>query len=88
MPFAMPFMLISDGLLKWMIFVATTEHALPYSSTVVSAFPAWLAILIYIPLTAACYLMYICEAKTLNHVPIEIFEKRVNIFCFALSTVV
>jgi competence protein ComEC len=55
---AVPFMFVSDLLLKWMIVVAQTEHMLPYSSTVVSAIPVWVVLLVYIPLTAFAIKLY------------------------------
>lgn len=47
----LPLALVADMLLRWMMLVANTAEALPYSSTIVAAFPAWVAVAIYIPLT-------------------------------------
>jgi competence protein ComEC len=44
--------LAADLLLRWIIVVAEVATAIPYSSTIVAAFPAWVAALCYIPLTA------------------------------------
>jgi competence protein ComEC len=44
--------LVADLLLRWMILIAHIATAIPFSSTTVSAFPAWVAALCYIPLTA------------------------------------
>ncbi len=44
--------LLADTLLRMMMWVATTSAALPISSAVVPAFPAWVAWLVYLPLTA------------------------------------
>ncbi len=41
----------ADLLLRWMIFVAQTAIAIPFSSTTIAAFPAWVAAMCYIPLT-------------------------------------
>ncbi len=43
--------LISDLLLRWMILIAEMATAIPFSSTTIAAFPAWIAALCYIPLT-------------------------------------
>ncbi len=43
---------VSTVLLWWMISIATVTASLPFSSTIISIFPIWLAILTYIPLTA------------------------------------
>jgi competence protein ComEC len=55
---AFPFTFIADLLLRWMILVAQTAATLPYSSSVVAAFPAWLAVATYIPLTAGAIYLY------------------------------
>ncbi len=44
--------LAADLLLRWMIFIAYTAEAVPFSSTIVAQFPAWVAALCYTPLTA------------------------------------
>lgn len=41
----------ADLLLRWMILVAQTATAIPFSSTIIAAFPAWVAASCYIPLT-------------------------------------
>jgi hypothetical protein len=41
----------ADLLLRWMIGVAETATAIPFSSTIVAAFPAWVAATFYVPLT-------------------------------------
>jgi competence protein ComEC len=42
----------TDLLLQWILLVAHTTQALPFASATLVAFPLWLAIVIYIPLTA------------------------------------
>ena len=49
--FAFPFTVISDTLLLWIIFMANTAHALPFSSVIAPKFPIWVATLAYVPLT-------------------------------------
>lgn len=58
--------LLADVLLKWMIWVATIAAALPFASTAVPAFPAWLAVLVYLPLTAWAIALY---RKSASHIP-------------------
>lgn len=55
---AFPFTCIANILLEWMIFVAQTIHTLPFSAAVVTTFPAWVAIAVYIPLTAGALYVY------------------------------
>jgi len=43
--------IIADLLLRWMIVVAQVATAIPFSSTTIAAFPAWVAAIFYIPLT-------------------------------------
>lgn len=38
-------------LLQWIIFIAKIVESIPYSSSVVHAFPLWVALLCYVPLT-------------------------------------
>jgi competence protein ComEC len=45
-----PFAFVADALLTWMMLVADTVYSLPFSSTVVAAFPAWVALVAYAPL--------------------------------------
>ncbi len=59
----LPFGIVADLLLKWMMLVAGTAYALPFSSTVVAAFPAWIAIVAYIPLTWVAVRVYRMEEK-------------------------
>jgi len=50
--------LIISLLLQWILLVAHTVQALPFSAVSLTAFPLWLALLIYVPLTAvAVYLL-------------------------------
>jgi len=42
---------LAHVLLQWMLWVATTSAALPFSATVVAEFPLWVAAGLYIPLT-------------------------------------
>ena len=55
---AFPFTLTAHMLLSWMVYVAHTADALPWSSTVVAAFPAWVAALLYLPLTGFAGFLY------------------------------
>ncbi|TSC68361.1 MAG: competence protein ComEC, partial [Parcubacteria group bacterium Gr01-1014_56] len=48
---AFPFTVLSDLLLRWIIFIANTAHALPFSFATLPAFPVWVAVLCYVPLT-------------------------------------
>jgi competence protein ComEC len=49
--FGLPFAMLTDIILKWIIAVAEITNALPLSSATIPAFPFWVVILIYIPLT-------------------------------------
>jgi competence protein ComEC len=51
----------ADLLLQWLMLVAHVATAVPFSSTVVAAFPAWVAVLVYLPLTAFALF---CFSKT------------------------
>lgn len=42
---------LTQLLLRWIIFIAQAVEAIPYSATVVHAFPLWAALVCYIPLT-------------------------------------
>ena len=55
---ALPAALVTDLLLRFVMFVATAAHALPFSATVVATFPLWVAIVAYIPLTALALSLY------------------------------
>jgi competence protein ComEC len=48
----------ADLLLRWMIVVAEAATSMPYSSTIVAAFPAWVAALFYVPLTVVAILLH------------------------------
>ncbi|MDZ4226041.1 MAG: ComEC/Rec2 family competence protein [Patescibacteria group bacterium] len=48
---ALPLAVVTHLLLVWILWVVTTIAHLPLSSTTVAAFPAWVAALIYVPLT-------------------------------------
>lgn len=48
---ALPFMIVADTLLQWMILVAQTVHTLPLAATTIAAFPLWVVVLVYVPLT-------------------------------------
>jgi competence protein ComEC len=50
--------LLSDLVLRWMMFVANTAAGLPLSHVVVPAFGAWLLALVYVPLTFVAFLAY------------------------------
>lgn len=59
----LPFALLCELLLRWMMLVANTATSLPFSSTVVTAFPAWALVAIYIPLTAFATWKYLRNAS-------------------------
>ncbi|MDP4020849.1 MAG: ComEC/Rec2 family competence protein [Candidatus Adlerbacteria bacterium] len=48
---ALPLAVVTHLLLVWFIGVATVVAGLPFSSATVVAFPAWVAVLVYVPLT-------------------------------------
>jgi competence protein ComEC len=48
---ALPAAIITDALLRFMILVATSIQMLPFSASVVTTFPLWIAIVVYLPLT-------------------------------------
>ena len=49
---------VTGLLLKWILLVVKIVNAIPFASTTITAFPLWLAIVMYIPLTAlAIYLL-------------------------------
>ena len=55
---AFPLALIADLLLRWMLFVAQTAAAVPFGAGIVPAFPAWLAVAAYVPLTWLALSLY------------------------------
>lgn len=55
---ALPAMVVADLLLRFMMFVATTVQSLPFSSAVLAVFPLWVAVVVYIPLTALAFRLY------------------------------
>jgi competence protein ComEC len=61
---AYPFAIMDDLLLRWMMLVAMTADALPFSSVVAPAFPVWVAVAEYIPLTAFAIFVYIKSLVT------------------------
>ncbi len=46
------------ALLRYILFVAQTAASIPFGSTVLYAFPSWLAIAIYVPFTAIALRLY------------------------------
>jgi competence protein ComEC len=50
--------LLCDLFLKWMMLVATTTEALPFSTATIAQFPAWILIAAYIPFTLFSISMY------------------------------
>jgi competence protein ComEC len=58
-----PFAFIADLLLEWMMLVANAVYALPFSSVVVAAFPAWVALAAYAPLTWLAVKRYLRTAS-------------------------
>jgi competence protein ComEC len=63
---ALPFTMLAEVFLKWIMFVAQGAASLPFSSTVVPPFPLWLAVLVYIPLTTFAVRMYVAEQNKLS----------------------
>ncbi len=53
----------TDLLLQWILLVAHTTEALPFASATLVAFPLWLAVAIYIPLTILAITTYISATK-------------------------
>jgi len=49
----------ADLLLRWMIFVAQTATAIPFSSTIVAQFSPWIIAACYVPLTALAIHLYL-----------------------------
>ncbi|MEK7612708.1 MAG: ComEC/Rec2 family competence protein [Patescibacteria group bacterium] len=49
---------VTDTLLRYMIAVANTASSLPFSSVTIPAFPAWFALVVYVPLSWAALLLY------------------------------
>jgi len=43
--------IVTDFVLKWILLVARVTEALPFASKTVTAFPLWLTVVVYIPLT-------------------------------------
>ena len=58
--------LLSDLVLRWMILVAQTAASLPLSHATLPAFPAWLAVLVYVPLTFVALKIYLRTPTNLN----------------------
>jgi competence protein ComEC len=57
--------LLGSLLVKWMLLVATTAASLPLSSATVEAFPLWVALVAYIPLTGWAVYCYRRSGKKL-----------------------
>lgn len=55
---AFPFICIADVLLRWIISIATMVHTLPFSAVIAPAFPVWVAVLAYVPLTIFAVWIY------------------------------
>jgi competence protein ComEC len=53
--------LITDLLLRWVIAVAQASSALPFSAVLLPAFPLWIAVLVYVPLTVLALRLYKAE---------------------------
>ncbi|HVV14827.1 MAG TPA: ComEC/Rec2 family competence protein [Candidatus Paceibacterota bacterium] len=54
----LPLAFLADILLRWMMLVANTAASLPFSSATIAAFPAWVAVAVYIPLTGFAIWLY------------------------------
>jgi competence protein ComEC len=57
--------LLSDLVLRWMMFVATSAANLPLSHTVIPPFSGWLLVALYIPLTLVAVRTYLRSSATL-----------------------
>jgi competence protein ComEC len=55
---ALPFALLAHLLVGWLTLVADTAAVLPFSSFVTPAFPAWVLVVVYVPLTAFAIYTY------------------------------
>lgn len=55
--------LVCDLFLKWLMLVATTTEALPYSTATVATFPIWILFVVYVPLTYFAVHVYIKDSK-------------------------
>jgi len=55
---ALPTAFLAQLLLGWMSAVATTAASLPFAATIVTAFPVWVAIAAYVPLTVFAIFVY------------------------------
>jgi competence protein ComEC len=56
--------LCADMLLRAIIWIAQTAASLPLAAAVVPAFPAWIALLIYVPITALAMWCYLYSSAT------------------------
>jgi competence protein ComEC len=63
---ALPFAVLGDVLLRWIMFVAQVASGLPLSGFVVPAFPLWIAAAVYIPLTIFALRMYSASQSRSN----------------------
>lgn len=55
---ALPFALLAHLLIEWLTLVATIATSLPLSSFTIAPFPAWVLVVVYIPLTAFAMYRY------------------------------
>ncbi len=55
---ALPFAIVADALLRFVVGIADLAASLPFSSATVSAFPVWVAMLFYLPLTFFAIVQY------------------------------
>ena len=59
--------LITDALLQWILLVVHVTNAVPFASSTLTAFPLWLVVVIYIPLTGmALYLLQSSSRKLIS----------------------
>lgn len=55
---ALPFALLAHLLVEWLVLVANMAAAMPLSSFTIAAFPAWVLVLVYVPLTSFAIYSY------------------------------
>jgi competence protein ComEC len=60
---ALPFAVLAHTLLGWVMGVSTVAAGLPFSATVITAFPVWVAVLVYVPLTLFAMWQYLKTAS-------------------------
>ncbi|MBC7836352.1 ComEC/Rec2 family competence protein [Acetobacteraceae bacterium] len=62
--FALPFTIVADLLLRYIMAIAQTATALPFSSAVIPPFPLWIAAIVYVPLTLFAIVRFRTDARS------------------------